>query len=93
MEQGDASTKDEEISEAERKNLESAREFQRLDNEEFYREKAALEKAALESKKRRSDSEGETTSQSSEDAVISTELPGGKGNKKLVQVNLDTSPQ
>ncbi len=64
-----------------------AREFQRLENEEYYREKVALE-----SKKRRRDSEGETTSQSSEEAVISTEPPGGKGNKKIVQVNLDTSP-
>jgi hypothetical protein len=84
MEQGDSSTKDEEMSEAERKNFECAREFQRLENEEFYREKEASEKAALESKKCRSDSEGETTSQSSEEAVISTELPGEKGNKKLV---------
>ncbi len=80
MEQGAASTKDEVMSEAERKNFECAREFQRLENEEFYREKAALKKAALESKKRRSDSEDETNSQSSEEAVISTELHGGKGN-------------
>ncbi len=84
MEQGDASTKDEVMSEAERKNFECAREFQRLENEEFYGEKKALEKAALERKKRRSDSEGETTSQSSEEAVISTELPVKKGNEKLV---------
>ncbi len=60
MEQGVASTKEE----AERMNLEAAKEFQRIYNEGFYQEKAALEKAALEGKKCRSDSEGETTSQS-----------------------------
>ena len=92
MEQGVASTKDEVMSEEERKNLECVREFQRLENKEFYREKAALKKAALESKKCRNDSEGETTSQSSEEPVISTELPEKKGNKKNVQVSLDTSP-
>ncbi len=40
----------------------------------------------------KSDSEGETTSQSSEEAVISTELPAGEGNKKGVQAKLDASP-
>ena len=84
MEQGDASTEGKVMSEEERMNLEAAKEFQRTCTEEFYREKAALEKAALESKKGRSDSEGETTSQSSEEAVISTELPVKKGNEKLV---------
>ncbi len=41
MEQGGVSTMDEEMSEAERKNLESGKEFQRLENEEYYWEKAA----------------------------------------------------
>ncbi len=86
MEQGVASKKEEE----ERMNLECAKEFQRMYNEGFYREKAALKKAALESKKCRSDSEGEATLQSSEEAVISTELPGEDGNKKIVQASLDT---
>ncbi len=87
MEQGGASTIEEEISEAERKNLESAKEFQRLANEEYYQEKAVSE-----IKKRRSDSEGETTSQSSEEAVRNADLPVGEGNKKNVQAKLDTSP-
>ena len=41
----------------------------------------------------KSDSESESASQSSEEAVISTELKDEKGNKKIVQVNLDTSPK
>ena len=41
----------------------------------------------------KSDSESESASQSSEEAVISTELHDEKGNKKIVQVNLDTSPK
>jgi hypothetical protein len=92
MEQGVAPTEDEVMSEDERKNFEAAKELQRTYNEEFYREKAALKKAALESRKDKSDSEGETTSQSSEEAVISTELAGDEGNKKIVQASLDTSP-
>ncbi len=62
MEQGIASTEGEVMSEEERKNLEAAKEFQRTCTTEFYREKAALEKAALKSKKGRSDSEGESPS-------------------------------
>jgi hypothetical protein len=40
----------------------------------------------------KSDSESEITSQSSEEAVISTELPIDEGNKKNVQAKLDASP-
>jgi hypothetical protein len=84
MEQGGASTMEVGMSEAERKNLESAKKFQRLANEEYYQEKVALE-----IKKPRSDSESETTSQSS---VLNADLPVEKGNKKNVQAKLDTSP-
>jgi hypothetical protein len=41
----------------------------------------------------KSDSESEITSQSSEEAVFTTDLPGDKGNKKTVQAKLDTSPK
>jgi hypothetical protein len=40
----------------------------------------------------KSDSESEIASQSSEEVVISTELPVSKGNKKNVQARLDSSP-